>query len=102
MSELTARLADQLSWREKAIIAQQKGDKTAATLLIHLDQEIKKTRDLIAVTEGLIAERDKAAAAANRTNLAIQKNEAELAKVNKQLTQYNALLDGTASKGAKA
>lgn len=101
MSELTARLAEQTAWREKAVAAQARGDKSAELLLTHLDAEIAKTQQLIRVTEGLIAERDKARVSETNAAKALKSNEAELGKVNKQLTSYNALLDGSASKLTK-
>lgn len=101
ISELTARLSKLEKIRAQAQALPDTDSRKNITLQL-TEQQIKDTKDLIAVEEGLIGTRNKAEKAAKDANAAIAKNEKEISKVNKKIAEYNALLDGSASAATRA
>lgn len=101
ISELTTKLSDLEKVRSAAQALPDTDPRKNLTLQL-TEQEIKDTKNLIAVEEGLIETRNKAERAAKDANAAIARNEKEISKVNKKIAEYNSLLDGSASAAAKA
>ena len=101
ISELTARLSHLEKVRAAAQVLPETDSRKKIALQL-TEQQIKDTKDLIAVEEGLIETRNKAERSAKDANTAIIRNEKEISKVNKKIAEYNSLLDDSASAATKA